>query len=342
MTMKKTLKIIAVFISVGMLSACNRSGYDSGDGRYDAAYKDAMAEYQAGRLDQAEKGFEKAVRSSPGNVSARFQLAVIKQERRDYMAAWCCYRECILLNPDGDRAALARERAAICEREVVRELLAKNSKLDVKAYTDEIERLKKSLADAEGRLKEAERNLSETKQRADSMARKAEKMARMLKAEGGGESVIHSGKSELVDAKTLLDGDVESTAFGGNAGNAPSVADSEQESHNRRRPVRDTGDIALLRAEEQTERQGKGSDMLPAQPEGAKAARDAAREAAKHEKKPSDGRPETYVVQDGDTLYRIAQRFYGNIKAWQKIRDANKTIISNDGRVRAGQKIRLP
>jgi nucleoid-associated protein YgaU len=174
------------------------------------------------------------------------------------------------------------------------------------------------------------------------MKRKTERMARMLKAEGGSESVINSDKSELVDAKTLLNGEVESTKYSGDAGGSALIAEAKQESSNYQRPARNVGDIAMLKAEEQAERQGKGSDMLPAQPEGAKAARDAAREAAKHEKKPSDGRPETYVVQDGDTLYRIAQRFYGNIKAWQKIRDANKTIISNDGRVRAGQKIRLP
>ena len=53
-------------------------------------------------------------------------------------------------------------------------------------------------------------------------------------------------------------------------------------------------------------------------------------------------RPPTYVVQEGDTLYKIALRFYGRVAAWRLIRDANKTLISNDGRVRAGQTITLP
>ena len=52
--------------------------------------------------------------------------------------------------------------------------------------------------------------------------------------------------------------------------------------------------------------------------------------------------PSTYVVQEGDTLYRIAVRFYGRLSAWKKIRDANKAVISNDGRVRAGDTITLP
>ena len=53
-------------------------------------------------------------------------------------------------------------------------------------------------------------------------------------------------------------------------------------------------------------------------------------------------RPQTYVVQEGDTLYRIAVRFYGRLSAWKAIRDANKATISNDGRVRAGDTITLP
>ena len=54
------------------------------------------------------------------------------------------------------------------------------------------------------------------------------------------------------------------------------------------------------------------------------------------------GRPETYTVQEGDTLYRISTRFYGSSAKWRAIRELNKTTISTDGRLRAGQVIRLP
>ena len=47
-------------------------------------------------------------------------------------------------------------------------------------------------------------------------------------------------------------------------------------------------------------------------------------------------------MQEGDTLYKIAMRFYGKRSAWTKIRDANKTVISTDGRVNAGERIVLP
>ena len=52
--------------------------------------------------------------------------------------------------------------------------------------------------------------------------------------------------------------------------------------------------------------------------------------------------PDTYVVQEGDTLYKIALRFYGRTSAWKMIREANKESITTDGRVRTGQTLKLP
>jgi nucleoid-associated protein YgaU len=50
----------------------------------------------------------------------------------------------------------------------------------------------------------------------------------------------------------------------------------------------------------------------------------------------------TYVVQPGDTLMRIATLFYGDSGKWKRIRDANRTQIDPDGRVRAGQIVIIP
>ena len=52
--------------------------------------------------------------------------------------------------------------------------------------------------------------------------------------------------------------------------------------------------------------------------------------------------PDEYVVEEGDTLYKIATKFYGKASAWKLIRDANRAIISTDGRVKTGQKLKLP
>ena len=48
----------------------------------------------------------------------------------------------------------------------------------------------------------------------------------------------------------------------------------------------------------------------------------------------------TYVVQPGDTLYKIARERYGDGKAWQKIAAANPSI--NGTLIRPGQRLVLP
>ncbi len=54
------------------------------------------------------------------------------------------------------------------------------------------------------------------------------------------------------------------------------------------------------------------------------------------------GEQRTYVVQPGDTLFRVAEKFYGDSAHWKRIRDANRARIDPDGRIRAGQSIVVP
>ena len=106
-------------------------------------------------------------------------------------------------------------------------------------------------------------------------------------------------------------------------------------------------DVAKLKAEEAEE---TAPSLLPKQTAADRARRDAAEKAkadaerAAAEKAAAEKakRPPTYVVQEGDTLYKIALKFYGRVSAWKSIRDANKATISTDGRVNAGQTINLP
>ena len=66
------------------------------------------------------------------------------------------------------------------------------------------------------------------------------------------------------------------------------------------------------------------------------------KEEPKVEEPPHEEKPATYVVEEGDTLYKLALRFYGKRSAWQKIRDANKATVTTDGRIQAGQTLVLP
>ncbi len=50
----------------------------------------------------------------------------------------------------------------------------------------------------------------------------------------------------------------------------------------------------------------------------------------------------SYVVVKGDTLSKIAQKFYGKASAWPRIHEANKDVIKDPDRIYPGQKLRIP
>ena len=51
---------------------------------------------------------------------------------------------------------------------------------------------------------------------------------------------------------------------------------------------------------------------------------------------------ETYLVQPGDTLGKIAQQVYGDFSSWKLIFDANRDKLTDPGLIRVGMELRLP
>jgi LysM repeat protein len=58
--------------------------------------------------------------------------------------------------------------------------------------------------------------------------------------------------------------------------------------------------------------------------------------------KKSLGKSRTYVVREGDTLASISRRFYKSSGHWKKIRDANRSIVDDPGKLKAGQTLTIP
>jgi nucleoid-associated protein YgaU len=50
----------------------------------------------------------------------------------------------------------------------------------------------------------------------------------------------------------------------------------------------------------------------------------------------------TYKVVSGDTLSKIAKRFYGDSGAFQKIFEANRDQLNDPNKIKVGQELRLP
>jgi len=49
-----------------------------------------------------------------------------------------------------------------------------------------------------------------------------------------------------------------------------------------------------------------------------------------------------HEVQKGETLSKIAQRYYGDASLYTKIFEANRDTIKDANLIRVGQKIRIP
>jgi len=50
----------------------------------------------------------------------------------------------------------------------------------------------------------------------------------------------------------------------------------------------------------------------------------------------------TYTVQKGDTLYKIAKKFYGDGSKWKKIWEANRNRVPNPNRLKEGTRLTIP
>jgi nucleoid-associated protein YgaU len=49
-----------------------------------------------------------------------------------------------------------------------------------------------------------------------------------------------------------------------------------------------------------------------------------------------------YIVQPGDSLSKIAKKFYGKANAWNRIFEANKDVIKNPDLIQPGWKLQIP
>ena len=314
---------LTLTLALTTLTACDpKDRRDAESERGSRAYQAAAADYQAGRIDAAIDGFRKAVHDEPANAEARFQLACLLHDtKKDMVGAYCAYLEYISQHPNGDKAQLARKRLAMCELELAK-ILADKHRLTAGKMSDEaVEALQNDVKAANGRVAKLEHELSESRQRMASMEEERKRLLAMIKGDGD-ETVTAAAKPSVKEIKDLLDEDGGDTQ-------PPSA-----------------GDVAALRQEESQELASAVPLLVPRSADETAALKKKAAEEEARKKEGKDAaapqRPETYEIREGDTLYKIARKFYGTIHAWRKIRDANKAVISTDGRVKAGDTITLP
>ena len=283
----------------------------------DRLYRSAMDDYQAGRLDAAVAGFQRVVREDPANASARFQLACLLQDaKHDCLGAFCGYREFLMQHPEDDKVALAKDRLAQCERELAAELASKYGLNKTENVLQELDALRRDFKAASQRAATAEKNFADSQARVLSLSEERTRLLKMVKETGSAEVVAKDERPSVKEVKDLLE-------------------ELDEDEGDR---IQMSKDVAALRTEEK-EDLAISSALLPTPAPNAEP-KPAPKEASKEKVLPE--RPETYIVEDGDTLYGISKRFYGSVSAWRKIKEANKAVISADNRLRAGDTLRLP
>jgi tetratricopeptide (TPR) repeat protein len=291
------------FFSVLVFAGCDRTAFNAASSeRAESLYRAAMAEYQAGRLDKAISYFEKALTANPLNASARFQLACLKQDSTKD------YLGALIDYKEFLRLESDGDKAKVARTrlEMCRALVFQNSsssELEIKAMEQSLQKLK----DENASLK---RNLNEAVQKYDKLLSEHNRTKKMIKSVGA------ASEEEVAPVKYDI----------------PKEFLSEEENV---RPV----DVAAF-AKEAKKDEAEENLAAPFSGSKVKSAHTQTKPASSVSSLPE--KPKTYKVQEGETLTAIARKFYGHGRYWRKIQEANRLVISVDGKVRAGMEIQLP
>ena len=318
-----------------MLAACERTmtSEELAD-RSSRLYASAMAELQSGNVDAAVRCFEEVVRSEPGNGNAHFQLAALLEDaKKDYLGAIAHYRQYLVIRPKSDKATVAQDRLRGCETRYVSAVLDKaglDNKFadELKALREEHGRCGEKLARLSAELDKANRTVAALENEVKSkmrMLERAENLRDEPSVANAPKKTVRPTDAELLDEELPGGGKALSSA---EMKNLRAMLEEDERTSSQPRPM--AGGTVKNPPAEASGEAGfeKSSGGLPF--------------ADKKKKTAERVIPETYTVQEGDTLMRISAKFYGTNRKWRDIREANKTVISTDGRVRAGQVIRLP
>lgn len=328
--------------SVGCDRAASLSEIEARE-RASRLYTNAMDDLQAGRVDAAIRGFEHVLVQEPGNYSAHFQLATLLQDiKKDYIGAISHYRSYLLFRPASDKATVASDRMRVCDSLLSAEYLRKAGG----SATDKLSADNAKLVEARDALavqvKRLEDQLATARKQVDKLTNESKMHRRLLsklgaEAEGGVPRKDASAREALAELRAL---EAEDTRRQLRPTDAELLDDDDAP---RVDSIRDSADIKNLRAMLDRDDQAEAAKPPLAKPPAA-AGKPGAFDGLLGRKKPAGeaSRPETYVVQQGDTLFKVSTRFYGSSHKWRAIREANKAIIPPDGRLRAGMEIKLP
>ena len=330
--------------------------------RGSALYRKAFAAEQSGDIKEAIRLFNKVLIEEPHSFSAHFQLATLLQDHaEDYVGAIYHYKQYLYLRPDAEKSTLAQERIRIAEQLLAPQILRKVGDsvqgISQAHLLKENERLNRIITTLEGEksvLNEgkatAETELARLKGDNERLRQILSKMRVSEEASAPSESLLKRVEAAVQSAEGEKAAKPDSKALRALRDEASAISEGGGKTETRK-PLVDVPSTETMLQKVQTHLAGESeaaaippSDKPSDKPD--KSVLNSLSLFGKGDKKekPSKtaGEMRTYVVQPGDTLFRVAEKFYGDSTKWRKIRDANRTRIDPDGRIRAGQIISVP
>ena len=345
-------------------------------------YTNATDDLQAGRMDAAIKGFERVVLKEPESYSAHFQLATLLQDvRKDYIGAIAHYRSYLALRPASDKATVAQDRMKLCETLLSAEVLRKAGGSASGKLAADNEKLAAARDSLEAQVKKLETELERAKKDIARLESEGASKSRLLRKLSEADDVRASKTSAVKEALAEIRAERDEAQRRRLKPTDAELLDEPDDGSTTEDRIRTSQDVRKLKSElAAMDRDGRPRKLdvssaklddvspVPSRPDAGGAVRSAAEKSAsgqdvskaKKSGKPSSldavlgsatqkkpkatagGKPETYTVQQGDTLFIISKRFYGAPNKWKAILNANRAMIAPDGRLRAGQVIKLP
>jgi len=336
------------------------SGYEMKE-RGNALFSQAITAEKGGDVDGAIKLYKQVMIDEPRAYSAHFMLATLLQDHsEDYIGAIYHYNRYIELQPKSEKVELAQQRIKISEHLLAPKILKSvgdtSPALSQAHMLKEAARLNGIIARLEGEKATLNTQIDKNNAMVKRLAAENESLRKIVNKmrvtstvdaperslsertkdarepdDGGSTGFSKSELDALRREATDLKSSRPSDTVDRSVVDVPSVKSVLDKVQNRL-----TGEENKRRKDEsdrEARETAKGSDLsefsLFKTPDNSKT------DESANEKR-------TYVVQPGDTLMRISTRFYGDPVQWKKIRNANRSQIDPDGRVRAGQIILIP
>ncbi len=330
--------VMACVLAIGCDRAKSLSEIEAQE-RSTRLYTNAMDDYRAGRLEAAIKGFERVVLDEPKSYSAHFQLATLLHDvRKDYIGAIAHYRAYLALRPVSDKANVANDRIKLCETLLAADIV-KKAAVGPETIKKENQRLAAERDALAVKVRKLEVDLAAANKTIVGLKKDNESQHNLiakLSADDSGAAPT-TAKQALAELRAI-------EAEAARRRNKPTDAELLDDDSDTNDRIRGSADVAKLRAEAEREDKADAGNRYARATSTNKIHAVAGGMFGEGRKKKAalPAHPETYTVQEGDTLYRISTRFYGSSAKWRAIRELNKATISTDGRLRAGQVIRLP